>query len=387
VYPALAVLRAVVEHEYTPVDLGDDESIVEGVTLSSSSLKQFLWVGGIDGMEEKLVKRAGIPYEAIPAAGVHGVGLKALPGNLSKLGQGFIASRRLLRRFRPDVLLFTGGYLAVPMALAGRVPVSGMSRPRSLLYVPDIEPGLALKTVARFADQVAFTSEESKEYFPHLSRTVVSGYPTRPGLRQWSMVDARDALGLSADLPTLLVFGGSKGARSINRALLRILPQLLSDIQVVHISGQLDWPEVEDARRKLIDSLEHELANRYRAYSYLHEEMGAALTAADLALSRAGASTLGEYPLFGLPAILVPYPFAWRYQQVNAQYLAQRGAALVVQDAELSDRILALVLDLFGKPHELEKMSVAMRSLANPNAAKNIADHLFKLAQVRGGEL
>lgn len=385
-YPALAVLQAVVQDDNITHDASDGESLVHENTLSSASLKQLLWVGGIDGMEENLVKRAGISFEAIPAAGVHGVGLRALPGNLWKLGQGILASLRLLRQFHPDVLFFTGGYVAVPMALAGRLPVSGMSRPRSLLYVPDIEPGLALKTLARFADKIAVTSENSQVYFPRKRRVVVTGYPTRQDLRRWKLDEACNALGLSVDVPTMLVFGGSKGARSINRALLKALPQLLLDLQVIHISGQLDWPEVENARRQLLESLEPELADRYRAYSYLHEEMGAALTAADFVLSRAGASALGEYPLFGLPAILVPYPHAWRYQQVNAEYLAQRGAAIVVQDGDLQERILPLVRELIDEPHQLEKMSAAMRSLANPNAAQNIADHMFELASGRGGE-
>ena len=168
--------------------------------------------------------------------------------------------------------------------------------------------------------------------------------------------------------------------------MLKVLPDLLSEIQVVHISGQLDWPEVENIQAQLADALTPEFANRYHAYAYLHEEMGAALTAADLVISRAGASTLGEYPLFGLPAILVPYPHAWRYQQVNAQYLAQRGGAVVVQDADLPDSILPLVRKLMDQPHHLEKMGAAMRSLANPNAAKDIAGHLLELAKIHGGE-
>ena len=114
-----------------------------------------LWVGGAGGMEADLVKREGVRFEAIPAGQVHGVSLRALPGNLWQLGRGFLAARRILRKFRPDVLLFTGGYLAVPMAFAARLLRQG----KSLLFVPDIEPGWALKTLARFADQIALSVE------------------------------------------------------------------------------------------------------------------------------------------------------------------------------------------------------------------------------------
>lgn len=319
-------------------------------------------------MEADLVKRAGLPFQSIPAAGVHGVGLRALPGNLAKLSRGVVASRRILKDFRPDALFFTGGYVAFPMALAGRaVP--------TLLYVPDIEPGLALKAVARFADCLTVTDEDSKPFFPARQRCMVTGYPLRPDLAGWSRQTARQRLGLSDDLPVLLVTGGSKGARTINNAVLADLPALLEMAQIIHLSGTLDWPAVEAAAQ----SLPGLLAERYHAMPYLHE-MGAALAAADLVVSRAGASTLGEYPFFGLPAILVPYPYAWRYQKVNAEALSRRGAAVLLEDHLMKDRLSPLITDLLGNPARRESMRAAMRSLARPGAADAIAGQLLELA-------
>ncbi len=328
-----------------------------------------LWVGGEGGMEARLVQRAGIPFRAIPAAGVHGVGLRQLPGNLLKLARGVTASRRILREFQPDVLFFTGGYVAVPMALAAR-------RPPILLYVPDIEPGLALKTLAHFADRIAVTAAESARYFARRERLAVTGYPVRPGLARWSRSEALQTLGLNSEAPVLLVFGGSKGARSINQAVLAHLSALLEMAQVVHVSGELDWPEVAAKAKELGHP-------RYHAFPYLHEEMGAALAAADLALSRAGASTLGEYPLFGLPSILVPYPYAWRYQKVNADYLVQNGAALVLEDARLMEDFLPAVRALLQDPARLEAMKSAVRSLSRPQAAAEIGRLLLELAEKR----
>jgi UDP-N-acetylglucosamine--N-acetylmuramyl-(pentapeptide) pyrophosphoryl-undecaprenol N-acetylglucosamine transferase len=189
---------------------------------------------------------------------------------------------------------------------------------------------------------------------------------------------AHNALGLDPDLHTLLVLGGSKGARSINQALLKLLPELLKEMQVVHISGELDWSEVEAVCTSLKDSLP--CAERYKPFPYLHDEMGAALTAADLVVSRAGASCLGEYPLFGLPAILVPYPYAWRYQEVNAQYLSKKGAAEVVPDEEIATQLLSKVRELMTDDYRREQMSQAMRTLVYPNAAESIASHLAELA-------
>jgi len=348
VYPALAVHGALSNQHPTTVET--------------------LWVGGEGGMEEELVNRAGISYRSIPAAGVHGVGLRALPRNITKLARGVAASRRILRDFKPDVLFFTGGFVAAPMALAGRsIP--------TVLYVPDIEPGLALKFLSRFADVVTVTAFDSNKYFSRPERLILSGYPLRSDLSNWSREKATQHFGLDSNKPTLLITGGSKGARSINMAVLKHLIELLNVAQVIHITGSLDWPVVEKAAQELPE----QLRSRYHAMPYSHE-MGTALAAADLVVSRAGASTLGEYPLFGLPAVLVPYPYAWRYQKVNADFLAGRNAAVILQDELLDDKLLPVVQDLLLNKNKLESMRTAMKALSHPNAASIIASQLVKLA-------
>jgi UDP-N-acetylglucosamine--N-acetylmuramyl-(pentapeptide) pyrophosphoryl-undecaprenol N-acetylglucosamine transferase len=357
VYPALAVLQAI------------------------QGNADVLWVGGEGGMETQLVERTGISFETIPAAGVHGIGLRTLPGNFWQLARGVFASRRILRKFNPDVLFFTGGYVAVPMALAGwKIP--------SLLYVPDIEPGLALNTLARFANQIAITAEDSFRYFAkskgvqpsaRAGRITLTGYPTRSGLAGWTRQAARKALDLNDESPVLLISGGSKGARSINQAVLVNLPGLVEIAQIVHVTGELDWPGVETRMKALSGTS----ADRYHAFPYLHEKMGAALAAADLALSRAGASTLGEYPLFSLPAILVPYPHAWRYQKVNADFLVRHDAAVMLEDALLSDQILSTVKALLNQPQKLASMRLAMQSLSHPEAAAEIGRNLLRLGRER----
>ena len=331
-------------------------------------------------MEAALIERAGIPFQAIPAAGVHGVGLKQLPRNLELLRRGYFASRRILGQFKPDMLFFTGGYVAAPMALAGWPVLADRSgKIPTLLYVPDIEPGLALKTLARFADRIALTAEDSRKYFSPRAAAVLTGYPTRASLANWTRKDARKKLGLDNDLPVLLVFGGSKGARSINNAMCQNLPAQLELAQIVHISGELDWPNVQAARQNLSKTQ----TARYHAFPYLHEEMGAALAAADLAVTRAGASTLGELPLFGLPTILVPYPHAWRFQKVNADYLVERGAAVMIEDAQLFEKLIPTVNDLLKNPAKMKSMREAMNHLSHPQAAAEIGRQLLALAGER----
>jgi undecaprenyldiphospho-muramoylpentapeptide beta-N-acetylglucosaminyltransferase len=350
VYPAITVLEALgLEHD------------------------QVLWVGGCGGMEEALVTRSNTPFTTIPAAGVHGVGLRKLPGNILELIKGFLASRRILKQFNPDLLFFTGGYLAFPMAVAA------VRRP-SLLYVPDIEPGMALKALARFADRIALSTATSRDYFPNPAKLTVTGYPVRPGLHDWNRERALDYFNFDPHIPTLTVAGGSKGARSINNALMKFLPKLLEQMQVIHLAGHLDWEQI-DANAQTLSPAQ---AKRYQAFPYLHE-MGAALAAADLIVSRAGASVLGEYPLFGLPAILVPYPYAWRYQQVNASYLAERGAAVILRDEDLETDLYNRIHSLIADPAHLSSMSQAMASLSSPDAAQKIAELMYEMSGVVDG--
>ncbi|HEX5807094.1 MAG TPA: glycosyltransferase, partial [Anaerolineales bacterium] len=292
--------------------------------------------------------------------------LTRLPGNLTTIGRGFFASRRILNDFKPDVMFFTGGYVAVPMALAGR-SIS------SLLYVPDIEPGMALKSLAGKADVIAVTTDESQQYFK--KKVYPTGYPLRADLALWDRQTAISHLGVSGERPVLLVFGGSKGAHSLNLAVINNLRELLEKFELIHITGKRDWTLIKGTR----EQLPVDLATRYHAMPYLHE-MGAALAAADLVVSRAGASTLGEYPLFGLPAVLVPYPYAWRYQKVNADYLTRRGAAIIIQDQRLKDELLSTLTVLTANPNKLKAMRAAMFELSHPRAAEKIASALIKLA-------
>jgi UDP-N-acetylglucosamine--N-acetylmuramyl-(pentapeptide) pyrophosphoryl-undecaprenol N-acetylglucosamine transferase len=349
VYPALAVLNAL-QGKVDPV----------------------LWVGSETGMEVDLIARTGLSYQAIPAAGLHGVGLRSLPGNLRQLARGYRSARQILQDFNPDVLLFTGGYVAVPMALAAR-------RRPSVLYVPDIEPGLALKTLARFASHIAITAPETRKYLPKRSAVTVTGYPTRLELTRLEKPAARKQLGLDVKTPVVLVFGGSKGAHSINQAVLNCLNKLLDQAQVVHITGQADWENVKQVTSRLPKALRA----RYHAHAYLHEDMGSALAAADLAVCRAGASTLGELPLVGLPAILIPYPHAWRYQKVNADYLAKHGAGLVLEDAMLEVELYQTIHRMLNEPGKLSTMQSAMRSLAIADAPGKIAAVVLKTAELR----
>ena len=335
------------------------------VTERLSEGTEVLWVGSEGGMEAELVARENLPYRGIRAAGVHGVSIKQLPGNLVKLWQGYRQSKQILKEFKPEVMMFTGGYVAIPMALAGL-------KIRTLLFVPDIEPGMALKTLARFSDKIAVSVEESRKFFSKQERIEVTGYPLRQELMKWTKAEALAYFGFTSEKPVILFTGGSSGARSINKAVIAILDELLMRYQVIHLTGHLDWETVKGATA--------DLPQNYQAFPYLHE-MGAAYAAADLVISRAGASVLGEYPYFGLPAVLVPYPYAWRYQKVNADYLVEREAAVLLEDQYLQSQLLNQIDTLVQDKARLQHMKRAMKELSQPQAAERIASLLHEMAE------
>lgn len=352
-YPALAVVQSLKQQQH------------------AEQQPDILWVGSSGGMERALVERANLKIELISAAGLRGKNPVAFLRGLLALSQGYRQSRQIIQRFQPDVLFITGGYVCVPVTLAARragVPV--------VIYLPDIEPGLAIKFLARFARRIAVSTPDTQKFFqPGL--TQVTGYPVRPELLDSPQKDwARQQLRVSADQPVLLIFGGSQGARSINQAVTAHIEDYLKVCQVVHITGKLDidWVQARWAE------LTPELQQRYHVTAYLHTgQMVAALLAADLVISRAGASVLGEYPAIGLPAILVPLPIAGGHQALNADYLAQHGAAIQLDNAEINHKLKDMAINLLTDRQKLQTMSNASKKLAKADAAQRVAQMILEV--------
>ncbi len=259
-----------------------------------------LCVGSADGIESGIAPRHGYRFEAVATGRLRGMAWSRIPIEVSRVVRGTFEAHSLMGGFRPEVILATGGYVSAPAVFAGwlrRVP--------SLLFLPDITPGWAVRVLARFASRIAVSFPESQQFFPR-GRSVVTGYPVREGIRSADREEARRALNLPSDEKVLLVLGGSQGAHSINRAVAAILRPLLQEAIVIHIAGRPD----RDAMGAEAATLPHDLQGRYLLHGYLHEEIGLVLAAADLALGRAGASALGELPATALPSVLVPYPEA-----------------------------------------------------------------------------
>jgi UDP-N-acetylglucosamine--N-acetylmuramyl-(pentapeptide) pyrophosphoryl-undecaprenol N-acetylglucosamine transferase len=346
------------------------------------------FVGSAGGFERPLIEEADVTfasYDEVRAGPLHGVSFLRALASVVNLILGTFQALVLIGRRKPQALLLTGGWVGLPVALAAwlrRIPI--------LIYVPDIEPGLTIQMLKRFARRVAITVPESGVYF-RPEQVVVTGYPVRRELMRAAQAGRPQAIqhfNLDPARKTLLVWGGSRGARTINYALLDILPELLAaGIQIIHVTGTLDWPDIEARAQQVVGETKIlDTGGHYHAFPYLHEDMALAFAAANLTVSRAGASILGEYPLFGLPSILIPYPFAWRYQKVNADYLASRGAAVFMEDGNMAQELLPAISSLMADDERRAKMASAVAALAKvggtdeTDGAWNVARELIRLS-------
>jgi UDP-N-acetylglucosamine--N-acetylmuramyl-(pentapeptide) pyrophosphoryl-undecaprenol N-acetylglucosamine transferase len=329
------------------------------------------WVGRNEGMERDIIERQGLAYLPIAAGALRGRGPWAILQSLARLARGIWQGRRLLRRWQAAAVFATGGYVTAPLVVA-----AWLSKRPVLIYLPDMEPGLAVRVLSRFATCIAVTVEQVARFFPP-ERVSVTGYPVRRGLLTANRFEARRRLGLGSGRPVLLILGGSSGAHSINMAVNRDLEGLLALAQVVHISGPLDHEALQARRARLPEALQAE----YHLAAYLHDEMVAALASADLVVARAGAATLGEFPAVGLPAVLVPLPHAGQFQHPNADYLAERGAAAVLEDDALAADFAETVAALLNDPSRLARMSEAARQLSVDDGAERLASLLADLAK------
>ena len=319
---------------------------------------------GAGRAEAELVPAAGYQLDTLSVEGLSRSNPLLAVRAVVRAALAFVAARRLLRRLRPDAVMGGGGYVAGPVALAAltlRIPV--------VLTEADSHMGLTNRLLAPFAARVCVAFPPARRRLGRTRRrVVVTGRPVPASTR--SLDGARERLGIAAHETCVLVFGGSLGARSINRAAADAFTG--SAFRVVHISGRRDHAEL----------LARELPPGYDLREYLtQEEFADALAAADLVVARAGGSVF-EIAAHGVPAILVPYPHAaGGHQDANARWMADAGAAVVIADEELTGpRLARQVAALLADRPRLAAMAAASRSLARPDAARAVAAQLLEVA-------
>jgi UDP-N-acetylglucosamine--N-acetylmuramyl-(pentapeptide) pyrophosphoryl-undecaprenol N-acetylglucosamine transferase len=334
--------------------------------LSRGKEREVVLVGTQRGIEMKLVPAAGLPLETIRVAGLKGKGGTTLLKNLGMLGSGLSDAFAVLKKHRPEVAFGVGGYAAGPMLLA--TWLKGIS---NVIFEPNAEPGLTNKLTARFAQKIATGYEVSAQAWG--ARAKVTGCPVRP-----------EFFAIEASKPVkpfhLLVTGGSQGALPINRTFIEaaeLLAKRKDELKIVHQTGERDYNNVRAAyaRSEMQVEVAPFLGNMAERFAW-----------ADMIVCRAGAITAAEVAAAGRAAIFIPFGKATDSHQLrNAQEMTKAGAAKLIIEAELNaERLTKEVFSLLDHPSEIEKLATKARSLAHPNAVREIVDLIEEAQKTRG---
>ncbi|MFG2989333.1 glycosyltransferase [Streptomyces sp. NPDC048257] len=365
-YPALTAIRTL-----------RPRLAAEGTSLD------VLWIGTADGLEARVAPAEGIAFRTVATGKIRRSAnpLKMLSAanvkDMSRVPLGVVQARAIVAEFRPDVVLATGGYVAVPAGLAAR-----LCRRPLVLHEQTVRLGLANRKLAGSATRIAVSSESSLPLLPAevRGRAIVTGNPVRPEVLTGHPDKAVQALNLTAfdrRLPTVYVTGGAQGAQQINGVVREVLPWLLSHANVIHQCG----PAHVDDLRSAAAGLDPVLAGRYHLTGFVGPELPDVLALADVVVSRSGAGTLAELTALGKPAVFVPLATSAGNEQAhNARHLADAGAAVALL-GEVTGRTLAeavgpLLTDAAGRAAMAERA----RGYGRPDAADRLVDVLLSAA-------
>lgn len=349
IYPALAIAERILEE------------------MPTASL---LYVGCEDGLEKDIVGKTDIPFEAIKSKGLpRRINKDALTA-LWQTGRGIIKADRIIKRFKPDLVIATGGFVAGPTALMARkrkVPL--------LIHEQNAYPGITNRLLAPMANHILLNFEEARPYFKGKADFSVTGLPVRADIGRSDREEALRYFGLDPARKTILVTGGSRGARTLNRVVALAMPLLLAslDAQIIFATGTHGYSETMLLLKDGGIDPNDEPCLVVKDYLY---DMPLALAASDLVIGRAGATFLAEIANCGLPGILVPYPYASENHQVhNAQAVVHGGGAEMILDKDFTVPRLLETLSPFLDDEKYYKNKVCqMKALARPEALEDIMD-------------
>jgi UDP-N-acetylglucosamine--N-acetylmuramyl-(pentapeptide) pyrophosphoryl-undecaprenol N-acetylglucosamine transferase len=352
---------------------GTGGHLFPGIAIAEEFLRRdqtnsILFVGTKKGLEQRVLGNMGFNLHALDVEGIKGRGIIKTLGALLKIPRSIVESCRLLRAFHPDIVIGVGGYASGPAVMTARL--MGI---RTAIAEQNALPGITNRILGKFADRIFLTFPETKKWFPE-EKIMASGNPVRAafisGIRE---AEKR------TDKFTLLIFGGSQGARGINTAVFDSLPHLAKikdKLKIIHQTGSAD-----------VDSL----AAHYRSHGMDADvlpfimDMARAFRSADLIICRAGATSIAEITASGKAAILIPFPYAANdHQTKNAEALVAAGAAVMIPEKEISGKILAETIEkFFLHPDLIREMEARSASLGNVRAAADIVNACMELITLR----
>lgn len=344
-------------------------AVMEAVQARAGGTAEVCFFGPEDRGERRLVEAGGVRFVSVPSAAVRGRGPLGLARSAWRLMRGVASAVRALRAFKPDVVFSTGGYGSFPGSVAAKL----LRRPL-VVYLPDVHPGWAVKAERMLATRMTTTTGAALEFLPR-EKTVVTGYPVRATFFETDRDTARTALGVSTDEQMVVIAGATQGATAINEAVVAALPGLLERAHVFHVTGAAGLAGAELAQAALHGADRA----RYHVAAY-RDDLPELMVAADIGVFRAGASVLGEIPAARLPSVLVPATYAGGHQRNNARWLAEGGAAVIVEEASLAT-LETTIRALLADDKRLQAMRDAAHALARPDAADAIATVVLEVAR------
>lgn len=356
IYPALTIIRAI-------------EKAVENCEV--------LFVGTQKGLEADIIPKEGYSFSTIDVRGFErSLSFQNLATIFKTVGSVW-ESYSIIKKFKPDIVIGTGGYVCGPVLLAASI-----LRIPTLVQEQNVIPGVTNKILARFVDKLAVGYVDAAKYFSDKDKVIYTGNPIRAEVMSASREDGIKALGLDANKKTILISGGSRGARSINQAMTDVHKFFAGrkDVQLLHVTGKSEYNGIVGNLQQC--GIDIASAGNISIKPYLYD-MPYALAAADLAIFRAGAIGLAELTARGIPSILIPYPYAAEnHQEFNALVMKDNGAAEVIRDKELTgQRLLTIVNELISDNSRLSQMANASKNLGRPKAADDIAQIAIRLAK------
>lgn len=332
-----------------------------------------LYFIGPEPYDEKALEENNIEFRRVPAGKMRRYFSFLNIIDMFKIIIGVFGSLYQLFRIYPDVVFSKGGYASFPTVIAAWIlwiPV--------VVHESDAKPGRVNGITGKFARKIAIAYPEAAEYFKKKERIVLTGNPIRRDILSGGETGTFG--GITADIPTLLIIGGSQGAQRINNTVLDALPRLIERYQIIHQTGKNNFEEIKRTSAFILEKNAHR--DRYHVHDFLSAaEMHAAARLAELIISRAGSQSIFEIAAWGIPAILIPLPEDISHdQRKNAYAYARAGAAVVMEEKNVSDDLLLSEIErLHGNKEERGAMARAAQAFAKPAAGRTLAEILLDI--------
>lgn len=334
---------------------------------------EILFVGTKKGLESQLVPKAGYKLETITVSGFkRNVSFDTIK-SVRDLFLGLKDAVKVIKRFKPDLVIGTGGYVCGPIVF-----VASLLNIKTVIHEQNVIPGITNKILGKLVHKILVSFDESKGYFNNSGKVVVVGNPVRKDFLNTNKEQCRKELGILDKQLVVLSFGGSRGAEKINETMVEVINKLKgrNDISIIHVTGSKHY---EGVLKALGEKSLHSYKNIIiKEYIY---DMAKYMGACDIVISRSGAITLAEITVMGLPSILIPSPYVTNnHQELNARVLEKNGAAVLLLEKELNDTNIVNLLNSFAQDkNKLKEMALQSKRLAKPNATDMIYTNILNL--------